>query len=308
MVFVHLIFLTQNLESLSSLLGILGFRSYSAKKREGSLLFQQNHISIEGRLPSSSHEKESLNKKQGTTIAEFWISTPQEKSLVFDKLGTTIQCLPPNKISEYFESRFYINQDRTDQSHHNFQPILSHIDHVALNIKEEHFSVTSESLRKKLGFVPLAPQKISGHTTSFTCSAFQLPGASFFLVLNTSCDPGSQINDFLNRHNGPGVQHIAFHSENLEASIPYLKQNSIPFIDIPEDYYNTLYKKELTSQEINSLKKAHLLYEPSLNHEGFLKQTFTKNLFGPLFFEIIHRHNLSGFGENNITNLFKALE
>ncbi len=39
-----------------------------------------------------------------------------------------------------------------------------------------------------------------------------------------------------------------------------------------------------------------------------LLQIFTKNLFGPIFFEIIERHGHNGFGEGNFTALFEAIE
>ena len=42
--------------------------------------------------------------------------------------------------------------------------------------------------------------------------------------------------------------------------------------------------------------------------EGYLLQIFTKNLFGPIFIEIIQRKNNLGFGEGNFTALFESIE
>jgi 4-hydroxyphenylpyruvate dioxygenase len=42
--------------------------------------------------------------------------------------------------------------------------------------------------------------------------------------------------------------------------------------------------------------------------EGYLLQIFTKNMIGPIFFEIIQRRNHSGFGDGNFQALFEAIE
>ena len=42
--------------------------------------------------------------------------------------------------------------------------------------------------------------------------------------------------------------------------------------------------------------------------DGYLLQIFTKNVIGPIFFEIIQRKNHDGFGEGNFQALFDAIE
>ena len=42
--------------------------------------------------------------------------------------------------------------------------------------------------------------------------------------------------------------------------------------------------------------------------DGILLQIFTENLFGPIFFEIIHRKGNEGFGIGNFTALFASIE
>jgi 4-hydroxyphenylpyruvate dioxygenase len=44
------------------------------------------------------------------------------------------------------------------------------------------------------------------------------------------------------------------------------------------------------------------------DNEGYLLQIFTKNLIGPIFFELISRRNHTGFGEGNFQALFDAIE
>jgi 4-hydroxyphenylpyruvate dioxygenase len=42
--------------------------------------------------------------------------------------------------------------------------------------------------------------------------------------------------------------------------------------------------------------------------EGYLLQIFTKNIIGPIFFEIIQRKNHLAFGEGNFGALFRSIE
>ena len=42
--------------------------------------------------------------------------------------------------------------------------------------------------------------------------------------------------------------------------------------------------------------------------QGYLLQIFTKNIIGPIFFEIIQRKGHNGFGEGNFQALFEAIE
>ena len=41
---------------------------------------------------------------------------------------------------------------------------------------------------------------------------------------------------------------------------------------------------------------------------GILLQIFTKNVIGPIFFEIIQRKGNEGFGEGNFRALFESIE
>jgi 4-hydroxyphenylpyruvate dioxygenase len=42
--------------------------------------------------------------------------------------------------------------------------------------------------------------------------------------------------------------------------------------------------------------------------DGILLQIFTKNVIGPIFFEIIQRKGNEGFGEGNFRALFESIE
>ena len=56
------------------------------------------------------------------------------------------------------------------------------------------------------------------------------------------------------------------------------------------------------------LFKAHQILVDSQAENTYLLQIFTKNLFGPIFIEMIQRVDDKGFGEGNFSTLFKSIE
>lgn len=300
----NLVFLVDNFNSLAPFLKILGFSERLHRSDFSQRLYQLHEMTITVIKATTSPELH-LIKRHGSHVREVWFDFArplyENKSLSLEALGVTMKLITPAELHKHHEA-FLPPQNVTAPSP------LSHVDHIAINIQSEHLEEVSEHLVDFLGLFSLEPKHIQGGQTSFTCSAFQAPGQDFFIVINTSQDPNSQIQDFLNRHQGPGLQHIAFHADPLETLIPDLKAKNIPFIEIPESYYQDLEKIITDKEHTQALQKACLLYEKGAFQQGFLKQTFTREMLGPLFFEFITRQNLTGFGEKNITALFRAVE
>lgn len=124
----------------------------------------------------------------------------------------------------------------------------------------------------------------------------------------------SQIEEFIDFNNGPGVQHIAIKVDNIVETIKKMKQSGVQFIDVPNSYYKNIETKLKLSkhpklkESIKSLKKNGILID--FDENGYLLQLFTKNIFErpTFFFEIIQRSNHNGFGAGNFKSLFEVLE
>lgn len=58
---------------------------------------------------------------------------------------------------------------------------------------------------------------------------------------------------------------------------------------------------------MNELRLRGILIEGSVD-EGILRQIFTANVIGPIFFEIIQRKGNDGFGKGNFQALFESIE
>ena len=55
------------------------------------------------------------------------------------------------------------------------------------------------------------------------------------------------------------------------------------------------------------MRERRILIDGSVE-DGILLQIFTRNVIGPIFFEIIQRKGNEGFGEGNFQALFESIE
>ena len=87
-----------------------------------------------------------------------------------------------------------------------------------------------------------------------------------------------------------------------------LREEGIEFLDIPDTYYDMIDERiDVHEENINAMKKLGILIDGS-KEEGILLQIFTKEMVGPVFFEIIQRKGNKGFGHGNFQALFEAIE
>lgn len=119
----------------------------------------------------------------------------------------------------------------------------------------------------------------------------------------------SQVEEYLDFFNGPGVQHIAIATDDVVASVAALRARGIEFMRVPDTYYAELRERFADLDlDIDALQEAGILADR--DDEGYLLQIFSRmNQDRPtVFFELIERHGATGFGNGNFKALFVALE
>ena len=119
----------------------------------------------------------------------------------------------------------------------------------------------------------------------------------------------SQIEEYLDFNEGPGVQHVAILSNNIIDSISKLRKGGVEFLDTPDAYYENLKDRvQEVDEDINVLQDLKILVDR--DEEGYLLQLFTKPLEDrpTLFIEIIQRKGSRGFGQGNFQALFESIE
>jgi 4-hydroxyphenylpyruvate dioxygenase len=190
---------------------------------------------------------------------------------------------------------------------------LTRIDHVVGNVELGAMERWVEYFVKTLGFD--VRMHFDDHTISTEYSALMSKvledGGKTIININ---EPAigrrkSQIQEFLDYHHGPGIQHLGLATHNIVETVIQLRAAGVEFLPIPKTYYEGL---EDWVQEINvpveQLAELGILVDR--DQDGYLLQLFTKPVGDrpTLFFEIIERHGSRGFGAGNFKSLFVALE
>jgi len=119
----------------------------------------------------------------------------------------------------------------------------------------------------------------------------------------------SQIEEYLDYYNSPGVQHIAIATDDIIYTVGQLRERGVEFLVVPNTYYDDLLDRVGNIDEsIKSLKELNILVDR--DEEGYLLQIFTKPVQDrpTLFFEIIQRKGAKSFGKGNFKALFEAIE
>ncbi|MGA7303254.1 MAG: 4-hydroxyphenylpyruvate dioxygenase [Rhodothermales bacterium] len=119
----------------------------------------------------------------------------------------------------------------------------------------------------------------------------------------------SQIEEYLEYNEGPGVQHIALLTADIIDTVQRLRKNGMDFLQVPTTYYEMLEDRVGKIEEpLELLQELGILVDR--DDEGYLLQIFTKPVGDrpTLFFEIIQRKGARGFGKGNFKALFEAIE
>ncbi len=119
----------------------------------------------------------------------------------------------------------------------------------------------------------------------------------------------SQIQEYLDYYHGPGVQHIALHTDDIVASVDHLRRQGAEFLRAPEAYYRSLPERiGDIDEDLDRLRALDVLVDR--DEHGYLLQIFTRPVADrpTLFFEVIQRKGCRGFGKGNFKALFEAIE
>jgi 4-hydroxyphenylpyruvate dioxygenase len=157
------------------------------------------------------------------------------------------------------------------------------------------------------GFSEIRYFDIRGVQTGLQSFALKSPCGKFCIPINEATEKESQINEFIRDYKGPGIQHIALCTDDIVSSVSQIKTTSVETLDIDDEYYQTVFNRvPNVTEDHRRLQDLQILVDG--DQEGYLLQIFTKNVIGPIFFEIIQRKNHFNFGEGNFGALFRSIE
>jgi 4-hydroxyphenylpyruvate dioxygenase len=187
---------------------------------------------------------------------------------------------------------------------------LVRIDHLTHNVFRGDMEKWTDFYKRLFNFFQIRFFDIRGKQTGLISHALSSPCGKIKIPLNEGTEEKSQIEEFLREYHGEGIQHIALSSENIYETVETLKEHHIPFLDVPDTYYEMLPERvDWHHEDMVRLQKNKILLDGDVTPEGgLLLQIFTENALGPAFFEIIQRKGNDGFGEGNFKALFEAIE
>ena len=182
------------------------------------------------------------------------------------------------------------------------------LDHLTHNVRRGQMRTWSGFYGQVFNFEEQKYFDIKGKATGLFSQAMIAPDRAIRIPLNESQDENSQIEEFLRRYNGEGIQHIALATDNIYETVEEMKRRGIPFQDTIETYFELIDKRlPGHGEDVERMRKNRILIDGS-KEEGLLLQIFTQDTFGPIFFEIIQRKGNQAFGEGNFQALFDSIE
>ncbi|WP_274555444.1 4-hydroxyphenylpyruvate dioxygenase [Streptomyces spiramyceticus] len=208
--------------------------------------------------------------------------------------------LPPGFVSEHRPA-----DQRADDV------ALLDIDHVAVCLSTGDLEPTVAYYRDVLGFRHTFEERIVVGSQAMESKVVQSRSGAVTLTLiqpDPTADPG-QIDEFLKGHQGSGVQHLAFSSQDAVRSVKALGGRGVAFLTTPSAYYDLLGERiDLGQQRLEDLRATKVLADE--DHGGQLFQIFTASTHPrrTLFFEVIERQGAETFGSSNIKALYEAVE
>ncbi|MBY0449471.1 MAG: 4-hydroxyphenylpyruvate dioxygenase [Cyanobacteria bacterium] len=203
----------------------------------------------------------------------------------------------------YYQTAFQPHPEPLNVAHKGFL----FVDHLTNNVHKGTRDTWASFYKDVFGFVEVRYFDIKGEKTGLTSYALRSPCGTFCIPINEGNEDKSQIEEYLREYQGPGIQHIALASQDLLSSLDQLSGSGIETLDIDADYYEEAFQRVPNVTEDRTRIEHHQVLIDG-DEEGYLLQIFTKNLFGPIFFELIQRKNHFSFGEGNFGALFKSIE
>lgn len=191
---------------------------------------------------------------------------------------------------------------------------LKYVDHIVGNVELGKMNHWVNFYKKVMGFTQIVSFDDKDISTKYTALMSKVVSNGNGRIKFPINEPAeglkkSQIDEYLNFYEGPGVQHIAVATDDIIHTVTELRNRGIAFLHIPKTYYDTVFQRVgKIDEDVTLLRKLGILIDR--DDEGYLLQIFTKPIQPrpTMFFELIQRKGAKSFGKGNFKALFEAIE
>ncbi|MEU9900761.1 4-hydroxyphenylpyruvate dioxygenase [Streptomyces phaeochromogenes] len=185
------------------------------------------------------------------------------------------------------------------------------LDHIAVCLEGGSIPRYTDFYRDVFGMSPYSSEyvDVGEHAMDSTVVRNSSGGITFTLVAPDTGKGQGQLDAFLERNGGPGVQHLAFLVDSIIPVVGEFRDRGVEFLTIPDAYYDSLDERlPDMHMEIATLRSAKVLVDR--DEWGHLLQLFSRSPYerNTLFYELIERRGSRGFGSANIRALYEAVE
>ncbi|MFJ3927478.1 4-hydroxyphenylpyruvate dioxygenase [Streptomyces sp. NPDC090022] len=185
------------------------------------------------------------------------------------------------------------------------------LDHVAICLAGGTLQGYADYYRDAFGFSRYSSEYVAvgGQAMDSVVVRSASGRVTFTLVAPDPAKEPGQLDAFLERNDGPGVQHLAFLVDDIISAVGESRGRGVEFLNTPDTYYDLLAERfDGMAEQVADLRKAQVLADR--DEWGHLLQLFTRSPYerNTLFFELIQRHGSRGFGSANIRALYEAVE
>ncbi|GLH72978.1 4-hydroxyphenylpyruvate dioxygenase [Geothrix limicola] len=191
-------------------------------------------------------------------------------------------------------------------------PGLVRVDHLTNNVGPAEMEALVDFYGRVYGFVVTREFHIRGALgTGLDSKVVQSANNQVIIPINQPTDEKSQVQEYVNRHKGQGVQHVAMSTNDIFHTLRTLREQGFKFLRVPDTYYELLPGRITKGgysvrEDLATVKDLGVQIDG--DESGYLLQIFTEDQIGPLFFEIIQRRGNMGFGEGNFQALYDSIE
>lgn len=189
--------------------------------------------------------------------------------------------------------------------------LLHTIDHAAICVSPGDLDPTVRFYERAFGFTQIFQEYIEVGEQGMHSKVVQSPsgGVTFTLIQPDLSRRRGQIDDFLSWHDGPGVQHVAFSTDDIVTAVRGCVDRGVEFASTPYTYYDALPARlGAIDVPVEALRPLGILVDR--DHWGQMYQIFAKSdhIRRTFFVELIERHGARTFGTSNIPALYAAKE
>jgi 4-hydroxyphenylpyruvate dioxygenase len=187
------------------------------------------------------------------------------------------------------------------------------VDHVVGNVEDGQMERWVRFYEEVMGFDRLVGFDETQISTEFSAlrSVVVTDRRGIYMPINEPAAgrKKSQIQEYVDSYDGPGVQHIALRTDDIVSTVSALRRRGLQFMTVPPTYYDEA-RRRLDGVDLpwDELREHSILVDR--DGDGHLLQIFSEVITDrpALFIEIIERHGATGFGEGNFKALFEAIE